>query len=94
MIRLLFALLLALAAPAAAQTRSTPLPFQPGERMEYSVSYGVIPAGTMSLEVEEMTQVDGRSAYHFVMKAQSNRAVSMVVELATTEESWLDSHEL
>ena len=94
MIRLLFVLTLALAAPAAAQTRNSSLPFQTGERLEYAVSYGVIPAGTMSLEVVGIEQVDGRSAYHFVMEARSNRAVSLVVELATKEESWFDAHEL
>jgi len=95
MTRLALALSLALAAPASAQT-SPPatVPFLPGERMEYAVSYGVLPAGTMSLEVEDLEEYNGRPAYHFVMEAKSNRAVSFVFEMATEEESWFDAREL
>lgn len=94
MLRLTTFLCLALAAPAAAQTQATSVPFNPGERMEYAVSYGVLPAGTMSLAVEDLGPYEGRQAYHLVLEARSNRAVSFVFELATREESWFDAHEL
>lgn len=78
--------------PAAAQNGSGPgkVPFAPGERMEYAVGYGPLPAGTMQLRVAGIEPVDGRPAYHIVMTAESNKAVSFLYELASEEESWLD----
>jgi hypothetical protein len=81
------------AVPGTAQTRAT-VPFHPGERMEYAVSYGVIPAGSMTIRVAGLEEYAGRLAYHFVFEAQSNRAVSFLFELATMEESWFDAREL
>lgn len=94
---LLLALLVG-AAPAAAQTQPASaqrsVPFQPGERMEYAVSYGIVPAGTMEVRVAGLETFAGRPAYHFVFEAQSNRTVSYLYELDSTEEAWFDAAEL
>lgn len=90
-------LLLSTAGSAAAQTHSGALrevPFLPGETMEYAVSYGVVPAGTMTLAIEDLETFSGRPAYHFVLSAESNRAVSFLYELEQEEESWFDAQEL
>ncbi len=42
------------------------LPFGPGERLEFSVDYGPIKAGTSTLEVLAMRSYRGRVCYHFV----------------------------
>lgn len=91
--------LLALAAsvatqPAVAQT-STGLraPFHPGESMEYTVKYGVVPAGTLEIRIEEFDTFEGRPAYHFVFTAESNQAISYVYDINSVEESWFDAHE-
>jgi hypothetical protein len=81
-------------ATAAAQSGHAPIPFQPGERMAYSVNYGVIPAGQLTIRVEGLETYQGRSAYHLVSEAQSNRAVSVLYQLASREESWLDAEGL
>lgn len=88
-------LLVALAAvPAFAQNGHSSLPeapFQAGERLEYSVGYGPLPAGTMTIEVAGLTRFDGHPAYHIVFEAETNKAVSFVYELDTREESWFDA---
>lgn len=86
-----FALALA-AAPAAAQNGDgLKAPFGPGERAEYAVGYGPIPAGSMTLAVVDRVTFEGRPAYHLRMTAKSNQAVSFVFELSANEESWLDA---
>lgn len=86
------------ASPALAQTRAAAsirsVPFHPGERMEYAVSYGVVPAGTMEARIDGLTTLAGRPAYHFVFEAASNRGVSYLYEIATREEAWFDAGEL
>ena len=89
----LVSLLLA-AGSAVAQTAPAPAPFAPGEHMEYAVTYGPIAAGSMTIRVAGLEPYEGRSAYHLLFEAQSNRAVSLFFDLATTEESWFDAAEL
>lgn len=90
-------LILSQALPAMAQTRvSDPgqLVFAPGERLDYAVSYGPVPAGSMTLQVVEKTTYAGRPAYHFASEIQSNRAVSYLYEIESSENAWLDAEEL
>lgn len=87
--------LLLAAATVHGQTAPTrDIPFHPGERLEFAVSYGVVPAGTMELKIEDLETLNGRPAYHFISSAESNRAVSFLYELDTDEEAWFDAHEL
>ena len=80
--------------PMVGQTARTAPPFHPGERMEYAVSYGPIPAGSMTIEIAGLENLSGRSAYHAVFRAQSNRAVSYLYELNSREDTWFDAREL
>lgn len=94
MTTLLLICLLAAAGTAYGQTHSTAgesAPFRAGEELEYAVSYGAIPAGTMELRVEDLETFAGRPAYHFVSNAESNKAVSFLYELAQVEEAWFDA---
>lgn len=82
------------ATPAHAQNGSSSLPevpFRAGERLEYGVGYGPLPAGTMSVAVSSLTRYEGRPAYHIVFTAETNRAISFVYDLDTREESWFDA---
>lgn len=93
----LVTLILLHALPARAQTQASHgggLAFQPGERLEYAVSYGPVPAGSMELKVVDLTSYEGRRAYHFASDVESNRAVSYIYEIASREEAWLDAEEL
>ncbi|MBW3660216.1 MAG: DUF3108 domain-containing protein [Gemmatimonadetes bacterium] len=83
-----------LATPALPQNGGPSLPevpFDPGERLQFSIGYGSLPAGTMSIQVAGLTRYEDRPAYHIVFDAQTNRAVSFVYELDTHEESWFDA---
>lgn len=80
--------------PAAAQKGSSSLPeapFDVGERLEFSVGYGPLPAGTMSIRVDDLVTYAGTPAYHIVFDAKTNKAVSFVYELDSHEESWFDA---
>lgn len=93
-----FALAALLAAvPASAQTRVADdhgVAFNPGERLEYAVSYGPVPAGSMELRVVELAPLGDRTAYHFASEVESNRAVSYVYEIESREDAWLDADRL
>lgn len=82
------------ATPTYAQNGHSSLPetpFRSGERLEYSVGYGPLPAGTMTVAVAGLTRYEGKPAYHIVFEAETNKAVSFVYELDTREESWFDA---
>jgi hypothetical protein len=83
--------------PGAAQTQSPQLrevAFNPGEQLEYAISYGPVPAGSMQLEVLELITFAGRPAYHFASQVESNRAVSYIYEIESEEEAWFDAERL
>lgn len=84
------------AAPTLAQDGggTVQVPFAPGERMEYSVGYGPLPAGSLRIAVDDLVTYEGSPAYHIVFDAKTNRAVSFVYDLDTREESWLDARHL
>lgn len=92
---ILFALAASIGAPPVSAQTATGLraPFHPGESMEYSVRYGVVPAGTLEIRIEELDTLEGRPAYHFVFTAESNKAISYVYDINSVEESWFDARE-
>jgi hypothetical protein len=53
------------------------LPFMCGEKLTYELRWANIPAGEATLEVRSLKTIDGTSAYHFVMKAKSNKFVDI-----------------
>ncbi|MCK5439499.1 MAG: DUF3108 domain-containing protein [Gemmatimonadetes bacterium] len=73
---------------------ATALAFNPGEELTYSVAYGFVPAGSWWLRIEELGEFEGRPAYHFVSKVESNEGVSVIYEIEQSEEAWFDAAEL
>lgn len=73
---------------------ATALAFNPGEELTYSVSYGVVPAGSWWLRVVELSEFEGRPAYHFMSRVESNEGVSVIYEIDSSEEAWFDAAEL
>ena len=53
------------------------LPFHPGEKLNFVLKWGKIPAGEATLEVKPMNTVNGELAYHFVMTAETNSFVDV-----------------
>jgi hypothetical protein len=47
------------------------LPFAPGERLVFSIEYGIIKAGTATLDVRPLRTYRGRSCYHIASTTQS-----------------------
>ena len=66
-------------------------PFQPGEKMHFVLKYGVIPAGEATLEVHEMSEIQGEEAYHFVMTARSNSFIDMFFKVRDRIDSYADA---
>ncbi len=48
------------------------MPFQPGEKLTFAVTWGFIPVGEGTLQVMPATSVDGVEAMHFSMTVRTN----------------------
>ena len=59
------------------QAHQQDFPFQPGEKLKFSLKWGVIPAGEAELEVLPFQTPGGAQAYHFVLTAKSNSFVDI-----------------
>ena len=68
--------------------------FGVGERLEFSVGYGVIKAGTAVMEIPEIMKIDGRKCYHIVSTAKSNKFFSVFFKVDDKVESFMDVHGL
>jgi hypothetical protein len=69
--------------------------FAPGERLSFSVQYGLITAGDASLEVDSLLrQREGRVTYHLVSQATSNSMFSTFFKVHDRVESFMDTLEL
>jgi hypothetical protein len=68
--------------------------FGTGERLEFSVGYGIIKAGTAVMEIPEIVKFNGRKCYHIVSTAQSNKFFSVFFKVDDRVESFMDVHEL
>lgn len=53
------------------------LPFVSGEKLTYELRWENVPAGEATLEVRSIKKINGTLAYHFVMKAKSNKFVDI-----------------
>jgi len=64
--------------------------FGPGERLEFSVEYGIIKAGTAIMSVTGPEQYEGFMAYRISATARSNPAFSTFFEVNDVNEALLD----
>jgi hypothetical protein len=56
---------------AGARLATRGLPFAPGERLVFTIEYGLVKAGTATLEVRPMRTYRGRSCYHIASTTHS-----------------------
>jgi hypothetical protein len=68
--------------------------FGVGEKLEFSVGYGVIKAGTAVMEIPEMVKFSGKKCYHIISTARSNKFFSVFFKVEDKVESFMDVHEL
>jgi hypothetical protein len=68
--------------------------FGVGERLEFSVGYGIIKAGTAVMEIPEIVKFNGKKCYHIVSTAKSNKFFSVFFKVDDKVESFMDVHDL
>jgi len=64
--------------------------FDVGERLEFSVKYGKLPAGTAVMEIPEIIDFDGYDCYEIVSVAHSNDFVSVFYKVRDTVKTVVD----
>ncbi len=69
-------------------------PFEVGERLEFSISWIGIPAGTAVLEIPEKVEIDGREAFHVMSRSWSNDFVSIFYKVNDRVDGYMDAEDL
>jgi hypothetical protein len=67
------------------------IPFVQGEKLTYEGKWGVIPAGTVTLEVLPKQIINGIEAYHFAMITKTNEAVDLLYKIRERQDSYVDN---
>ncbi len=69
--------------------------FAPGEYLEFSVQYGLVNAGTATMQIHPKIRMrDGIPTYHFITTAQSNKVFSTFFPVNDRVESFMDTLQL
>lgn len=69
--------------------------FGPGEKLTFSIQYGLISAGEATLEIEPQIKVrEERPVFHIVSQASSNATFSTFFRVRDRVESYMDTLEL
>lgn len=66
------------------------LPFYPGEKLTYQLSWGFIPAGEAVLEVLPVETYNGIEAFHFVLTTRTNAVVDVFYKVRDRIDSYTD----
>lgn len=69
---------------------SNNIPFAPGEKLTFQLSWSFIPAGEAVLEVKPTKTVNGTQAYHFVLTARSNAFVDVFYKVRDRIDAYAD----
>ena len=77
---------------APAQSAVAPVPFGPGERLDYRITYGILgKRGDATTEVVSVEDVRGNEAYHLRFRMKGG---ALGFGMNDLQESWLDVDEL
>jgi hypothetical protein len=68
--------------------------FGEGEKLVYSVQYGIVSAGDASLEVRNIASLDSAACYRIVSNARTNDVFSVFFKVRDRFESYLDTTHL
>ena len=77
-----------LAWPAAGAERL--FPFEPGECLRYVLKWELVPVGEALLEVLPMKEIDGQTAFHFVLTATSYPLIDPFFKVRDRVEAFAD----
>ncbi len=64
--------------------------FEVGEKLEFSVKYGKLPAGSAVMEIPQVVEIDGHDCYEIVSIAESNDVVSVFYKVRDTVKTFVD----
>jgi len=78
------------AAPDSARAAPAPSVYGPGEKMSFSIDYGIINAGDGTLEVLDTVEFQGHTVYRIESRANSNRFFSSVYKVRDKVLSYID----
>ena len=65
--------------------------FRVGERIKYQVHYGGLAGGVSTQEVLGSESISGRSAYHIVFEANTNKTFDVFHKVRERHDSWIDA---
>lgn len=68
--------------------------FRVGEAIFYSIRYGIVDAGVSTLQVTSTETVSGRTVYHILSKARTNKNMDVIFKVRDQNESWSDVESL
>lgn len=68
--------------------------FGVGERLEFSINYGPIVAGSAAMEIEEITRYNNHKCFRLVSTAKSNKFFSLFFKVNDRVESLMDVYGL
>lgn len=66
------------------------MPFEPGEKLMFDLRWSFIKAGQASLEVDSVKTINGRKAYHFVLKARSTPFLDLFYKIRDRIDAYAD----
>lgn len=64
-------------------------PFQPGERLEYDLKWGVLSVGQAVLEVHPMTEFEGEPCWYFTLDVRTNSVADPFYKVRSKFESFV-----
>ena len=67
------------------------IPFQLGEKLTYRGTWGIIPAGELTLEVLPKETINGIESYHFVMITKTSAVVDLIYKIRERQDSYVDT---
>lgn len=65
-------------------------PFHPGEKLTYKATWGIIPAGELTVEVLPKETINNIESYHFVMIAKTSKVVDLLYKIRERQDSYVD----
>jgi hypothetical protein len=65
--------------------------FGPGEVLQFAIGYGIVEAGTATMSVEQLEELNGRPVLKIVSTATSNRVFDSFYRVRDTLTTWLDA---
>lgn len=65
--------------------------FSVGEKIDFKLYFGYLPAGASTLKVDGITRISGRDCYHIVFETKTNSFFDRFFKVRDFNESWIDT---